>query len=161
MPHSVNPPVTLSVLDRLLDLEPTVSTEAPSSRAQSLRLLRTAIRRDIEWLLNSRRVAFEPDGYFGELNQSLYVLGVADFATFSLADRNEQSRLLLHIQAVINQFEPRLANVWITQQDDPVKTRSLRFRIEGALLIDPAPELVSFDTLLQLSSGQYVVSEEF
>jgi type VI secretion system protein ImpF len=60
---------------------------------------------------------------------------------------------------VIRQFEPRLANVQISQQDDPIKTRRMRFRIEASLLVDPAPERISFDTVLQLSSGEYVINE--
>jgi len=38
--------------------------------------------------------------------------------------------------------------------------RQLRFQIEGLLLMDPAPELISFDTVLQLSSGEYQVKGE-
>jgi type VI secretion system protein ImpF len=152
-------PVTMSVLDRLIDLEPDQSGEHPLSRARSLRLLRSAVRRDLEWLLNSRRIPLEPDAAFVEVNRSVYVIGLEDFATFGLADGQEQSRLLHHIQAVIRQFEPRLANVQVSQQDDPVKTRRMRFRIEGSLLVDPAPERISFDTVLQMSSGEYVVNE--
>ena len=33
----------------------------------------------------------------------------------------------------------------------------LRFQIEGMLDMDPAPEHISFDTVLQLSSGEYQV----
>jgi type VI secretion system protein ImpF len=152
-------PVTLSVLDRLIDVEPAQLEEAPLSRTQSLRKLRSAVRRDLEWLLNSRRIPVEPDPAFVEVNQSVYVSGLEDFATFSLADGQEQSRLLHHIQTVIRQFEPRLANVQISQQDDPIKTRRMRFRIEASLLVDPAPERISFDTVLQLSSGEYVINE--
>lgn len=153
-------PVTLSVFDRLIDLAPGESGEPPLSRAQSIRILRAAVRRDMEWLLNSRRIPLEPDPAFVEVNRSVYVIGLEDFATFSLADGQEQSRLLSHIQGVIRQFEPRLANVQISQQDDPVKTRRMRFRIEASLLVDPAPERISFDTILQLSSGEYVINEE-
>jgi type VI secretion system protein ImpF len=159
MRQSAEPPVTLSVLDRLIDFDPGISHEPPLSRFQSLKLLRDAVRRDLEWLLNSRRIAFEPDPTLAELNRSLYVIGLADFTAFSLADRTEQSRLLRHIQSVIQQFEPRLANVRITQDEDPVKTRSVRFRIEASLLIDPAPERISFDTVLQLSNGACIVRE--
>jgi type VI secretion system protein ImpF len=33
----------------------------------------------------------------------------------------------------------------------------LRFQIEGLLIMDPAPEHISFDTVLQLASGEYQV----
>ena len=39
--------VTQSVFDRLIDLEPATKVEAPPSRAQSVRLLKAAVRRDL------------------------------------------------------------------------------------------------------------------
>ena len=48
--------ITVSVLDRLIDLEPNNRMENPLSRSQSVRLLKNAVRRDLEWLLNSRRI---------------------------------------------------------------------------------------------------------
>jgi len=39
-------------------------------------------------------------------------------------------------------------------------SRVLRFQIEGLLLKDPAPEQVSFDTVLQLANGEYQVKGE-
>jgi len=53
-------PVTLSVLDRLIDQEPERKLEPPLTRSQSLRELKAALRRDLEWLLNTRRTIEEP-----------------------------------------------------------------------------------------------------
>jgi type VI secretion system protein ImpF len=153
-------PVTLSVLDRLLDFEPGVSTEPPPSRPQSVADLRSAVRRDLEWLLNSRRIVLEPDHGLSEVRDSVYVLGLADITSFSLSDTKERARLLRHMQSVISQFEARLVNVRISQRDDAAQTGSLRFRIEAALVMDPAPERISFDTALDLAGGDYVVREE-
>jgi type VI secretion system protein ImpF len=154
-------PVTLSILDRLIDDEPFVAVEAPLSRAQSLRALRSAVRRDLEWLLNTRRIDIDPEPESVHLNQSLYVFGLRDFTTFSLANPEERTRLLRHIATTIEQFEPRLANVRITHEEDALEKRQFQFRIDALLIVDPAPESVSFDSMLQLSSGQYVVRENF
>ncbi len=57
-------------------------------------------------------------------------------------------------------FEPRLANVRVVPLEwRHAGTRTLRFRIEGLLLMDPAPEHVSFDTVLELTSGEYEVQQ--
>jgi len=159
MRHNSEVPVTLSVLDRLIDFDPENQSEAPLSRDRSLRMLRSAVRRNLDWLLNSRRIAVEPDPALVEVNRSVYAIGVTEFAAFSLTDLHEQARLVRHLQTLIAQFEPRLANVRILPQGDPVKTRQLRFRIEASLRVDPTPERISFDTLLQLSSGEYIVEE--
>src|ERR1035438_8256687 len=90
--------VTLSVLDRLIDDDPRTSIEAPLTRAQSVRTLRDAVRRDLEWLLNTRQVAFPPSEGFRQLNRSVYVYGLPDFTGFTLASRSEARRLTRQLQ---------------------------------------------------------------
>lgn len=150
--------VTLSVLDRLIDTDPKTSSEVPITQAQSVRLLKSAVRRDLEWLLNTRRIAVEPDESLREVNRSLYIYGLPDFSSYSIASPKDQNKLLRVLQGTIKLFEPRLANVRIVPlESTAVGTRTLRFRIDGLLLMDPAPEHISFDTVLKLTSGEYEV----
>lgn len=150
--------VTLSALDRLIDEEPANSAEAPPTRAQSVRRLKDALRRDLEWLLNTRRIAEPPDESLKELNRSLYVYGLPDFTTYSLSSPKDRVKLVRLLHATVRTFEPRLANIRVVPLEESVPgTRTLRFRIEGLLMMDPAPEQVSFDTVLELTSGEYEV----
>ena len=48
-------PLVPSVLDRLLDDDPAVTTDPARNRSQLLRDLKLSVRRDIESLLNARR----------------------------------------------------------------------------------------------------------
>jgi type VI secretion system protein ImpF len=154
-PESV---VTLSVLDRLIDEDPRNSREAAPTRVQSVRRLKDAVRRDLEWLLNTRRVAVPPDEGLELVNQSVYVFGLPDFTAYSLASQADQTRLVRHLQRAVAVFEPRLAQVRIVAVESATSSsRTLRFRVEGLLLMDPAPEHVSFDTVLELTSGEYEV----
>ena len=150
--------VTLSVLDRLIDDDPRNTGEAPFSRAQSVRILRDAVRRDLEWLLNTRQVAVPPDEGLKEVNRSAYVFGLPDFTGYSLASPGDENKLIRQLQTALKLFEPRLAKVRLVPLEPVVaKTRTFRFRIEGLLLMDPAPEHISFDTVLQLTTSQYEV----
>jgi type VI secretion system protein ImpF len=150
--------VTLSVLDRLIDQDPRNSKEVPPTRTQSERMLRDAVRRDLEWLLNTRRIAIPPDEGLKELNRSVYMFGLPDFTGFSIATPNDKSKLIRQLQNAVKLFEPRIAKARIVPlESEGAGTRTLRFRIEGLLLMDPEPEHVSFDTVLQLTSGQYEV----
>lgn len=144
--------VTLSIIDRLIDREPRMATEPPLSRIQSMRLLKEGLRRDLEWLLNARRIAFEPDESLEELNRSLYVYGLPDFSTYSTSSARDQTKLLRVLQAAVKVFEPRLVNVRIVPLESS-GFQALRLRIEGLLLMDPAPEHVSFDTFFEVKSG--------
>ena len=151
--------VTLSVLDRLIDREPKAQTEAPLSRSQSVRILKTAVQRDLEWLLNTRRIADEPDEALKEINKSLYIYGLPDFSQYTMASLSDQAKLIKQILNTIKLFEPRLGSVRIV----PVETQEtgiqqFRLRIEAMLLMDPAPEPVSFDTVIGLKSGNCKIS---
>ncbi len=151
--------ITLSVLDRLIDDEPKVKSEAPLARSQSVRLLKNSLRRDLEWLLNTHRIAVEPPESLRELTRSLYMYGLPDFSAFSIASAKDQTRLIRVLQGAVKLFEPRLANARVVPVEvQTTGTRKVRFRIEGLLLMDPAPEHVSFDTVLQLTNGEYQVA---
>jgi type VI secretion system protein ImpF len=153
-----NTAVTLSILDRLVDDEPDVSLEAIPTRTQSVRQLKDGLRRDLEWLLNTRRVAVPPSEALKEVNRSLYLYGLPDFTSYALNSPKDQAKLVRFLHTTVKLFEPRLANVKIVALEGPAgKTRTLRFRIDGLLIMDPAPEHVSFDTVLELTSGQYEV----
>ncbi len=155
-------PVQLSVLDRLIDTEPANRREVPLTRAQSVRELKTALRRDLEWLLNTRRCIQQPGAPEGsnlELTESVYNFGVPDFTNLSLDSSRDRQRLTHMIEEALTTFEPRLQGVRVVQQVTE-KHRPLRFVIEGMLQIEPSPELVSFDTFVELGSGECRIKGE-
>ena len=128
--------------------------ENPLSRSQSVRLLKNAVRRDLEWLLNSRRSAEPPDEGLKELNRSTYVYGLPDLSALTMASTADKNRLVRQILATINLFEPRLMNVRLVMVETPdAGKKDVRLRIEAMLRMDPVPEPVSFDTVIELKSG--------
>jgi type VI secretion system protein ImpF len=146
--------ITNSVLDRLIDQEPENRMENPLSRSQSVRLLKSAVRRDLEWLLNTRRIAVPPDEGLKELDRSVYNYGLPDLSTLTMASPADRNRLVRQIVATIGQFEPRLANVRLVMvETDNAAKKDVRLRIEAMLRMDPVPEPISFDTLIELKSG--------
>jgi type VI secretion system protein ImpF len=151
--------ITPSVFDRLLDYEPDMSREPPSSRAKSLRLFKQAVRRDLEWLLNTRQVVGGIPDELQELRRSLASYGLADFSSAggnNIADQNKMRRFM---EESIRVFEPRLQDVSVSVEPIETGERALRFRIDANLVVDPAPEPVTFDTTLQLVNGEYKVQE--
>jgi type VI secretion system protein ImpF len=166
MPKSLrtqpNSAVTLSVLDRLSDNDPrSPSVEAPLTRAESVRILRSAVRRDLEWLLNSRRCPDDPGSAMPETENSVFNYGLPDFSTYAIASAKDQVKLVRVLQAAVKVFEPRLANVRIVALEiSPKGLRTMKIRIEGLLLMDPAPEHISFDTTLQLTTGDFSIKTD-
>jgi type VI secretion system protein ImpF len=153
--------VTQSLVDRLIDRDPKTPADPAITRAQSVRQLKAALRRDLEWLLNSRRNPDAAPESMAELSQSLYNFGLPDFSSMSLNSPKDRSQLLVELENTVALFEPRLKDIKVSLVETPgVNTRMLHFQIEGMLMMDPAPEQISFDTVLQLTSGEYQIRGE-
>jgi type VI secretion system protein ImpF len=149
--------VTLSVLDRLIDGDPKSRTESMPTAAQSLRGMKAALRRDLEWLMNTRRVMDDPPESYKELRRSVYCYGLPDISSMSIFSTTDQNRLLKTIESAITLFEPRLTRVKVTLRPIAGAGRMVHFVIEGLLRLDPVPEQIVFDSVLELSSGAYQI----
>ena len=70
----------------------------------------------------------------------------------------DRTRVARVVQEALNLFEPRLRGIQVVPLEPMAGApHVMRFQIEGLLEMDPAPELIVFDTTLQLSSGEYQV----
>jgi type VI secretion system protein ImpF len=152
--------ITPSILDRLLDYEPHASQDPPRSQRQSLAELKASVKRDLEWLLNTRQNGIDIPETLEELNESLAVYGLPDLTSLSVKNPDEQNRLSKSIETALRVFEPRFVNVKVGIEPVNSTDRQLRFRIEAHLDIEPVPEPVSFDTVLQVGSGEFAVQEK-
>jgi len=152
--------IALSVLDRLIDREPGNLNEAPASRAESLRQLKESVRRDLEWLLNTRRLVHEISADLKETLRSLAAFGVSDFSTMGVRNLADQDRMCRVVQDAIRNFEPRLRDVTVTAELGREFEHMLHFRIQAYLDVEPAPEQVNFDTSLQVFSTEFKVQGE-
>lgn len=148
-----------SVLDRLIDYEPEFSREAAASRVKNLRILKQSVRRDLEWLLNTRATAPVPPE-MKEVWNSLYVYGLPDLTALSGRSPADKAKLRRAVERALETFEPRLEGVSVVIDPEPGPNLSLRFRIDARLKVDPAPEPVTFDTQLQIGSGEFRVKGE-
>jgi len=152
--------ITPSVLDRLLDFEPRETREAPKSRSTSLRDLRASVRRDLEWLLNTRcQYSFDDDG-LDESKRSIAYYGLPDFTGLSIQNQVEQKRLAKAIETAIRYFEPRFLDLKVSLEPISNVDRQLKFHIEARLDVDPVPEPIAFDTVLQIGSGEFLLTEK-
>jgi type VI secretion system protein ImpF len=157
-PPGIERSVQQSLLDRLVDLEPRNSSEAPPSWSESVRQLKNSLRHDLEWLLNTRRNPESAPESFDEVRRSLYNFGFPDITSLGRDSREVRERLLRQVEETIATFEPRLAGVKVSlAETGEAGNRQLRFLIEGLLRMEPNPEQVVFDTLLEISSGEYHV----
>jgi type VI secretion system protein ImpF len=141
-----------SVLDRLLDAHPDQAQDRPRSAAQTVTLLRAAVHRDVEYLLNARRPwrsVRDP-----ALRKSPLGYGISDFTAGAFNDRREREVLRSEIEETIRRFEPRLARLEVEVVEDASPLRAtLTLRIKALLLVEPLPEPISFDTLVDTTTA--------
>jgi type VI secretion system protein ImpF len=150
-----------SLLDRLIDDNPNGAEESPATRFQDVSAFRASVGRDLESLLNTRReLLYELSADFEEVNRSLLVYGLPDFTAFNLLDVGDLARLRRAIEGAIANFEPRLQRVRVTMEPPKQSDRAVHFRIDALLRVEPAPQPVTFDTILQLGTQEYVVKRQ-
>jgi type VI secretion system protein ImpF len=154
----IDQPLTPSVLDRLLDDDPTATRETAKMRTQILRELKLSLRRDLENLLNTRRRAKSVPDDLEELQISLVNYGIPDITGADLGAAENRTDFARVIEKVLRDFEPRFKSVHVEMLDNPDPSkRTLKFRIEGLLHAEPAPEPIVFDSALEPATGNVEV----
>jgi type VI secretion system protein ImpF len=147
-----------SILDRLIDYEPGISSEPVQNRLTSFRQLMALVRRDIENLLNTKNFASLTGTEYGELQNSLFFYGLPDFTAQNPKSSSVRDELRQEVEKAIARFEPRLTNVVVVSETGTQEERNLGFKITGLLMVEPAPEPVTFDTHFDINKGQYTVT---
>lgn len=152
--------VQLGLLDRLIDYDPGNRYEAPVTRAESLRQFRLAVKRDLEWLLNTTRMPIDIPEPCSDLKDSVLFYGLPDLNNISIQNAGDERRLMRALEAAIENFEPRLAHARVTTAEPFRKAQqAITFHVEAVLMVDPAPERIAFDTVLEISKGSYSVKD--
>lgn len=145
-----------SVFDRLLDDAPWERTDSPTDLRQALGNLRRSVARDLESLLNTRRDTLAELDAYPNLRRSLATYGLPDFAVYSLNSDTDRAAIRREVEDAVATFEPRLKNVKVILESD-IHQRALSFRIDALLLVDPVPEPVVFDAVVEWNTQQVKV----
>jgi type VI secretion system protein ImpF len=147
-PHPARRPL----LDRLID--PESGADSSPSAAESVELLRRSVHRDLEALLNARRPWRSVPDTTPALRLSPLGYGMPDFTAGAFNERRQRDALRLEVEETIRRFEPRLTQVQVQLADDGDLLRAtLRLRIDALLRVDPAPEPIVFDTVVDTTTS--------
>ena len=93
--------VTLSVIDRVVG----DNVEHPNTRREAITHLKRNVRRDLEWLLNTRQNPDAVGKEFPELERSVFNYGLPDFTNMSVLNNRERNTLLRALGDCIAYFE--------------------------------------------------------
>lgn len=143
------------VLDRLLQ----TGEPEPRTWSESVRALKASVLRDVDWLLNTRRIAQTAPEALTELQRSVFHYGLPDVSSLSADAVETRRHLKRQVEECLRLFEPRLTGVRVSESGDQGGTnRQLRLVVEALLDLDPEPEPIVFDTVLDSSSGRFNVT---
>jgi type VI secretion system protein ImpF len=146
------------LLDRLLDDEPGVSSEAGPQEGQVIRELNRSILRDLENLLNARRPLAVLPNETGLLAGSLANYGLPDLQSLEIREDHDVDRMCDLIRECIERFEPRLRGVYVKALGEGhAMDRRLRFVIEATLLVEPLQQEVRIESEIDASRAGFTV----
>jgi type VI secretion system protein ImpF len=150
--------VTLSLLDRLTDVDPKARREGPPGVQEAIRRYTSGLCRDLTALLNTRRGDADFDPGYKQCVASLLTYGIPDFTAYNLTNSIELEDLRQSMERAIRQFEPRLERATVSMAEpDPLRP-ILQFQITALLRIDAGSEPVVFDVSLSRASRRLIVS---
>jgi type VI secretion system protein ImpF len=151
--------ITPSLLDRLTDEEPDAARDAPKAYSKKLRDHKNSVMRDLSGLLNSRLAELvDPD--FPSCAASLLGYGLLDISSRTAQSPSDRERIGRDLQATIERYEPRLRNVQVSAVQSHDGGAQLHFSVRALLQVDPEPEPIYFDTVLDREKAAVAVSLE-
>jgi type VI secretion system protein ImpF len=149
-----------SILDRL------IAEDSGSRAIRDIRVgvveIRRAVRRDIEWLLNTRQFLGDELERRPEARESLLTYGLPDLSQFSPGRETDRDLICTLIRTTLERFEPRFlkGSVKVAKVDAPRDYRlTSLFRISAVLYVEPISEEIIFDTRVAFDTGSVEVNE--
>ena len=128
-----------------------------AQRREAINRYKDSVKRDLGWLLNTRQVVDDRLPFYPEVSRSVYAYGLPDITSINVGAIHDQNELLRRMERCIEFFDKRLTKTEIMLEPMVGLNRVLRFSISGIVLMDPAPEEIVIDTILDPSSGEYEV----
>ena len=151
-----------SVLDRLIDDDPQISTDIERSRAQLLRDLKQSVRRDLQNLLNTHLPWHALPESYSELEQSVLNYGLPNFNTLGVSSEDQRKEFAKIIESTIARFETRLKNISVDSvENSDSADRTLRLKIKALLYVEPELEPIAFQSVLEPASQAMVIQDDY
>ena len=150
------------LMDRLFDDEPRRRSESREEKVISVKQFREGVKRDIEWLLNSKSRFYDLDDDKEEVRSSVLNYGIRDFTGLS-----SENLSLKTLEKVIRDslaiYEPRLIPdelkvTAINTRFESDKVNALSFEISGKIWAEPLPQDFVLRTEVALDTGMISVS---
>lgn len=145
------------LMDRLFDDEPRRQSESREEKVITVKRFREGVKRDIEWLLNSKSRFYDLEDDLSDVRDSVLNYGIRDFTGLS-SENLSLSTLERVIRNSLTVYEPRLIpnelNVKaVNASSELKKVNALSFEISGKIWAEPLPQDFVLRTEISLETG--------
>ena len=151
-----------SLLDRLTDDNRGSQRESRERWVLTLQQLRSAVLRDLSWLLNTDNLHTAELAAHPHVAQSVLNYGFPDLSGLT-ATNVKATELTRVVRQVIRDFEPRLlpnsVQVKAVVSEDQYNPNAVTFEIKADLWAQPVPVDLLLRTEIDLETGQVTVRE--
>lgn len=130
----------LSLLDRLIDENPSHSSDPVRTREQIRQEIRAGVQRDISILLSSRSWLGTWPRELGRIKTSIVNFGLPDVTGVAIGSEDVQEILRVTVQMALKAFEPRLTATDVVVISPP-GSRTAQVVIQGLVRNDLDPVL--------------------
>jgi len=144
-----------SLFDKLLDGR---LDDPGASLTYSAEQIKSAVARDMESLLNARRVRHDGLDALPSARASVLSFGLVDISSMSLASDKDRASICESIAQAIRYHDSRLRDVRVELRVAGELKNVPGFVIHANLKFEPLEEPVSFDAVLEATSRSYHVS---
>ena len=162
---------TPSLIDRLSSDEPDFydstnidasgqlrrQTNKAKSR-EAVRRYEDSVRRDLEWLFNSRRIKDDRLERYPQVRSSVFCFGIPDLNSEDPSRTHDKDELLHNMEDAVARFDRRLRDLTIEFGSQVLGSHLLHFHIAGVVMMDPVPAEVAFQSSLDPTNGECKVS---
>lgn len=152
------------LFDRLIDVDPQSSQEAPPLRTYGRKELQSSIQKELESLLNTRpnikRLESFPNDYSDILGTTLFY-GAHNFSSLDITSAQGKEDVRLSLMQAIQHFEPRLQDISVQIVRFEKNTQCLYVIINGTVTMGNIRESWSFPitvTDVEITKSQEVLA---
>lgn len=125
---------------------------------EAVRRYEDSVRRDLEWLFNSRRVKDDRLERYPQLRSSIFCYGIPDLNSEDPTRTRDKDELLHNMEDAVARFDRRLRDLTIEFGSAVLGSHLLHFQIAGVVMMDPVPAEVAFQSSLDPTNGECKVS---
>lgn len=125
----------------------------------SMHDLRASVQRDLQNLLNTRVRFISPDKQLNEVQDTIFNYGLPDVSSIHLISEKGKQEFAIWIERSIRNYEPRFKSVQVAPVATKDKGSGVTFRVDAVLYADPAPEDISFDSVLDPLTQTILLNE--